>query len=562
MWKQRPTLSSRQFQRMNDENNQSRKPRKRNVAVDSVRLGLSMVLFYCGWNLDCHSTSIEDQMSSTTTRIFQAEWSEEISSFSSLDGQGAHRQFVHQSSPMVETGNLKHWYFTNKDDEIFNQDIELFVFNEEERRQSIEFLGEKCLPNIESEDFAGKFHSKNAVLEKYDEIGKWATIYKIHGLNERYASLLKIQLELWKFCLIGSNYASTFVQNSGLYFLGSIEETFDFRHSKNYLLLLEKNNHVNQTAYTTSTALDYHDFISTDVMSLRTEVGRDVAKSVVQSIISSPHTSLSSKDSGEWLNNVLYQHAVDAIQNYPSQFITLKSRCHGLQYNTRAMQQSKRYQSHTYFCARGSRSPCCEVNSELGDVQFFIQHPMIEMNGLQEGGHSYISTIDSTDTGKDSPQNARSKVDYPKTPRAFDIFLENGCLPSWQCHTCFVKSTNANESSCELCATECKCYCQMLCRVRPKERRVVKEIVVNPPQIRKDQSRLIPRIIHQTYFEPVTLENNYTHFSKLVESWKQSGWEYNFYDDEAAGKYLETHFPPEVLEAYNSILPGKTFICN
>jgi len=44
--------------------------------------------------------------------------------------------------------------------------------------------------------------------------------------------------------------------------------------------------------------------------------------------------------------------------------------------------------------------------------------------------------------------------------------------------------------------------------------------------------------------------------SRLIESWKQSGWEYRFYSDEASASFIETHFPPEVLEAYNSITPG------
>lgn len=45
--------------------------------------------------------------------------------------------------------------------------------------------------------------------------------------------------------------------------------------------------------------------------------------------------------------------------------------------------------------------------------------------------------------------------------------------------------------------------------------------------------------------------------SRLIESWKKSGWEYYFYDDEAAGEFLGTHFPPEVREAYESVVPGK-----
>jgi mannosyltransferase OCH1-like enzyme len=44
--------------------------------------------------------------------------------------------------------------------------------------------------------------------------------------------------------------------------------------------------------------------------------------------------------------------------------------------------------------------------------------------------------------------------------------------------------------------------------------------------------------------------------SRLIESFKQSGWEYTFYDDATAAEFLSQHFPPEVREAYDSILPG------
>lgn len=44
--------------------------------------------------------------------------------------------------------------------------------------------------------------------------------------------------------------------------------------------------------------------------------------------------------------------------------------------------------------------------------------------------------------------------------------------------------------------------------------------------------------------------------SRLVESWQNSGWEYKFYDDDAITEFLSTHFPPEILEAFDAITPG------
>ena len=48
--------------------------------------------------------------------------------------------------------------------------------------------------------------------------------------------------------------------------------------------------------------------------------------------------------------------------------------------------------------------------------------------------------------------------------------------------------------------------------------------------------------------------------SRLIESWKKSGWEYYFYDDDTAGEFLSTHFPPEIREAYESITPGEYYL--
>ena len=44
--------------------------------------------------------------------------------------------------------------------------------------------------------------------------------------------------------------------------------------------------------------------------------------------------------------------------------------------------------------------------------------------------------------------------------------------------------------------------------------------------------------------------------SRLVESFKRSGWEYRFYSDEDAQNFLSTHFPAEVREAYDDLRPG------
>jgi mannosyltransferase OCH1-like enzyme len=41
-----------------------------------------------------------------------------------------------------------------------------------------------------------------------------------------------------------------------------------------------------------------------------------------------------------------------------------------------------------------------------------------------------------------------------------------------------------------------------------------------------------------------------------VQSFRSSGWEHRFYTDDESGSFLSTHFPPEVREAYDTLLPG------
>jgi mannosyltransferase OCH1-like enzyme len=44
--------------------------------------------------------------------------------------------------------------------------------------------------------------------------------------------------------------------------------------------------------------------------------------------------------------------------------------------------------------------------------------------------------------------------------------------------------------------------------------------------------------------------------SRLVQSFRLSGWEHRFYTDDESGSFRSTHFPPEVREAYDTLLPG------
>ena len=152
----------------------------------------------------------------------------------------------------------------------------------------------------------------------------------------------------------------------------------------------------------------------------------------------------------------------------------------------------------------------------------------------------------------------REEIQLPRqgigsTPNFYNMLRDENCLPSDEdCSKCLREKKGAN---CTTCKDVCSCYCKKLCHVRPETKYVSKNIIVTPPKYARDSSRIIPRIVHQTWFETLD-EEKYPNMSRLVESFKQSGWEYKFYTDESAADFLSMHFPPEVREAYDALIPG------
>lgn len=139
------------------------------------------------------------------------------------------------------------------------------------------------------------------------------------------------------------------------------------------------------------------------------------------------------------------------------------------------------------------------------------------------------------------------------TPNFFDVLLANDCLPSDDtCTKCLREKSGAD---CKSCLKACPCYCKTLCHEKADTKFLSKQLTISPPLFARDPNRLIPRIIHQTWFEELSREK-YPNMSRLVESFRLSGWEYKFYADEDAASFLSTHFPAEVREAYDALIPG------
>uniref|UniRef100_A0A7S3Q711 Uncharacterized protein n=1 Tax=Chaetoceros debilis TaxID=122233 RepID=A0A7S3Q711_9STRA len=76
--------------------------------------------------------------------------------------------------------------------------------------------------------------------------------------------------------------------------------------------------------------------------------------------------------------------------------------------------------------------------------------------------------------------------------------------------------------------------------------------------LRQKTSKMIPRTIHQTWFEDIS-PTNYPQLFRLQETWKSqsySGWTYKFYTDDDARDYISKNFPAIFLEAYDALIPG------
>ncbi|GFH51694.1 hypothetical protein CTEN210_08170 [Chaetoceros tenuissimus] len=163
----------------------------------------------------------------------------------------------------------------------------------------------------------------------------------------------------------------------------------------------------------------------------------------------------------------------------------------------------------------------------------------------------------------DEITNIQSKsVEHTKSsPRnLYHDLKEKNCLPTDRiCEACLKDSKGG---TCLKCHSFCGCFCDEICSTKVEEKVLSKIFEYKAPsyttQVRVKSmttKKLIPRIVHQTWFEPIT-RKKYPNFSRLVESWNQTGWKYAFYDDDDASQFISEHFPPEVKEAYDTLNPG------
>ena len=201
---------------------------------------------------------------------------------------------------------------------------------------------------------------------------------------------------------------------------------------------------------------------------------------------------------------------------------------------------------------------CCSVQDrELGKTILLSRHLVLPIQNIPPdlpspfGGVAndhdkpFISTI--------TVKSFAVPDDTDETPNFYQMLKDKNALPSADdCTKCLREKNGAN---CHTCKKHCGGFCKALCSTQVPPKHIAQEWTVTLSPYSNDPQRLIPKIVHQTWFEDLEA-SKYPNMSRMVESFKRSGWDYRFYSDASAEEFLSTHFPPAVLEAYRAIIPG------
>ena len=131
--------------------------------------------------------------------------------------------------------------------------------------------------------------------------------------------------------------------------------------------------------------------------------------------------------------------------------------------------------------------------------------PMIE--------RSQRSPSSSTNSEADKPFittiTSRSTNRKPfSTPNLFHIISEKDCLPTNRiCEACM---KDFRGGSCSKCQKFCGCFCDSLCQTLVQDKVLTKVFEYAPPVYKRhidgsaQSGRIIPKIVHQTWFEQIT----------------------------------------------------------
>jgi hypothetical protein len=138
----------------------------------------------------------------------------------------------------------------------------------------------------------------------------------------------------------------------------------------------------------------------------------------------------------------------------------------------------------------------------------------------------------------------------------------NDCQAGWICNRCLKNAFLGTYKSCRLVCRSC--YEDTICHdpETPERNEVVIDVVIQERNALSPEETKIPKIIHQTWYDEPTVDR-YPQIARLQNSWKNTGWEYRFYTDNAARDFITSNYPSRFLDAFDSIMPGafKVGLC-
>ncbi len=121
---------------------------------------------------------------------------------------------------------------------------------------------------------------------------------------------------------------------------------------------------------------------------------------------------------------------------------------------------------------------------------------------IQQYEKPFITTIQNQKIN----EQQQNQVLIQKPKNFFQLVQEQNCLPtSKECGKCMSRS-EFHAGTCIGCAKYCGCFCDLLCHVQVEEKAVTNVYTGILPKYKKDPTKRIPRIIHQTWFEDITRE--------------------------------------------------------
>ena len=234
-------------------------------------------------------------------------------------------------------------------------------------------------------------------------------------------------------------------------------------------------------------------------------------------------------------------------------------------------------------CDRASVSLLDSIDSK--DILRYIKDEEVNKKDNEKRYYLIFTSPKSTDDNISTPNqpsmvsvkikehsNKQKVPRHHKEPIQMELRNFHRCEPGWFCNRCLQSSRYGSFSN---CASSCgECAISAICsgentkstqvKIDVEATRLAHHRLFSHENLSYDaRQKRIPRIIHQTYFEEITMEK-YPQMLRLQNTWKASGWQYRFYTDDTARHFIETNYPPRFVSVFDALIPGayKVRLCS